>query len=110
MTKKTSEMTVREFLERAKKKGAFELLDDPNFGVLQILQKEGLTAEQAYEMKWKEAIKIYRLNFMDTIGHMFNEISKILGFGTIPEPYFTKINSILDEMEEELDKQDKDSS
>jgi len=115
-------MTVREFLEKAKKKGADKSLEDPNFGLLQVLLREGFTEKQANEMKMEKAYKFYMDSLINSTSRMFDSMGKSLERwperGPIVEPYLKKLNKNLRELTEELEekereehaKEDKDSS
>ena len=74
--KKPFEMTVREFLEEEKKKGAFEIIEDPNFGLQQILLRKGFTEEQDSEMKMEKAWKLYVDNLNTVMSQMFTQLYK----------------------------------
>jgi hypothetical protein len=71
LTKKVIEMTLAEFLKKAEKKDSEHILQDQNFGVLQVLNQEGIPKEQALQMKMKTAWNYY-------INHLINNPTKTL--------------------------------
>ena len=71
MTKKVIEMTLAEFLKKAEKKDSEHILQDQNFGVLQVLNQEGIPKEQALQMKMETAWHYY-------INHLINNPTKTL--------------------------------
>jgi hypothetical protein len=58
--KKKEDMTLKEYWEDCKKKGESEIIEDPNFGVLTVLRREGFSDEQLNKMKIMEALRLYR--------------------------------------------------
>ena len=108
--KKPSEMTVREFLEEAKKKGMYEMVNDPNFGLLQVLLREGFTKEQANEMKMEKAWKLYFDSLTALMGQMFTQMYK--GLERFPErapiiePHLKKMTKQFQKWIKELEEKD----
>ena len=104
-------MTVREFLEEAKRLKAFEVVADSNFGLLQVLRREGFTEEQANEMKMKRAWKFY----FSSISHMTARMMDLLCKGLerwperahLVEPYLKKLKEISEEGIREFEEQEK---
>jgi hypothetical protein len=64
-------MTLAEFLKAAEKKDTELLFQDENFGVLQVLNQEGIPKEQALPMKMDKAWHVY-------INHLINNPTKTL--------------------------------
>jgi len=56
-------MTLDEFLKEAEEKDSEHLLQDENFGVLQVLNQEGIPKEQALKMKMEKVWHFY-INFL----------------------------------------------
>ena len=71
MTKKVSELTLAEFMKEAEKKDTEHILQDENFGVLQVLNQEGIPKEPALQMKMEKAWHVY-------INHLINNPTKTL--------------------------------
>ena len=71
MTKKISELTLAEFLKKAEKKDPDHILQDENFGVLQVLNQEGIPKEQALQMKMGNAWNFY-------VNYLINNPTKTL--------------------------------
>ncbi len=57
--KKVSEMTVEEFLKEAEKKDPEHILQDENFGMLNILKREGFTEDEALHLNMTRAWEFY---------------------------------------------------
>ncbi|MCW4023234.1 MAG: hypothetical protein NWF02_08770 [Candidatus Bathyarchaeota archaeon] len=100
-------MTLAEFLKAAEKKDSEHLLQDENFGVLQVLNQEGIPKEQALPMKMDKAWHVY-------INHLINNPTKTLHhffFASEVEPENTpivrsqlkKITDIYKEIESDLE-------
>ena len=64
-------MTLAEFLKEAEKKDAEQLLQDEHFGLLQVLNQEGIPRDQALQMKMGKAWNFY-------INHLINNPTKTL--------------------------------
>jgi hypothetical protein len=100
--KKTSEMTVGEFLEETKNKGMYEMVNDPNFGLLQVLLREGFTEEQTNEMKMEKAWKFYLDSLSVLMERMITQLSKGLERfpekAVIVEPHLKKMLKHLQEL------------
>ena len=111
LSKRVSEMTVREFLEAVKKKGDIETINDPNFGLLQVLLREAFTKEQANEMKMEKAWKFYMDSLINST-RMFESLGKGLEKwperGYIVEPYLKKLTKNLQESTEELEEKERE--
>jgi hypothetical protein len=110
VSKKVSEMTVKEFLEETKKKGANEILDDPHFGLLQVLLKEGFSKKEANQMKMKKAWDFYLASIINSSSQMFSQIYR--GLEESPEkasllkPHFEKMKKQLEDMIKDLEDQE----
>jgi len=108
--KKPSEMTVREFLEEAEKKGMYEIVNDPNFGLLQVLLSEGFTKEQANEMKMEKAWKLYFDSLTALISKMLTQTYKGLERfperASIIEPHLKKMTKQLQKWVKELEEKE----
>jgi hypothetical protein len=111
MSKETGEMTVREFLEEAKRLKAFEVVADPNFGLLQVLRREGFTEEQANEMKMERAWKFYLSSISDMMARMMDILCKGLERwperAPLVEQYLKKLKEISEEGIRELEEQER---
>ena len=110
MSKKVSEMTVKEFLEEAKMKGANEVLYDPNFGLLQVLIKEGFSEKEANQLKMKKAWDLYLDSIINSSSQMFTQIYRGLEKSpekaSVVEPYFEKMRKQLEDMIKDLEDQE----
>jgi hypothetical protein len=105
MERKTGEMTVKEFLEEAKRLGAFEVVADPDFGLLHVLRREGFTEEQANEMKMEKAWKFY----LDSISMVFDQMMGKLSVGLEKNPLaaltvLPQVEQLKDQLEESVKK------
>jgi len=101
MAKKVSEMTFKEYSEDVKKRGAHEIIEDPNFGMLTLLRKEGFSYEEINRMKMDKAWKLY----MDSISVSIDQY--ITGISLIVEqhPERTQVfRPILEKLTEQLKK------
>ncbi len=110
VSEKVSEMTVREFLEKATKKGANETLEDPNLGLLRVLLNEGFTEEQANNLKMKKAWNLYLDSLTNVISQTFTGIYKGLEQSperaSIIEPHLKNITKQLEGFIRELEKEE----
>ena len=103
-------MTVKEFLEEAKKKGATEVITDPNYGLLQVLLNEGFSENEANQMKMKKAWDLYLDSIINSSSQMFTQVFR--GLEESPEkasllkPYFEKMKKQLDDMNKDLEDQE----
>ena len=106
LSKKVSEMTVKEFLEDAKKKGQTDVLEDQNFGLLQVLLTEGFTEEQASKMDMKKAYDLYLDSISNQSNKLFTEIYRDLEIfpekAILIEPYVKKLKEELEKMAKDL--------
>lgn len=101
-------MTVKEFLEETKRRGAFEI-GDPDFGLLQVLRREGFTEEEANNMKMEKAWKFY----FDSLSVLFSRMGDLLSKGldrwperaSIVAPYLKKITKQIKEQINELEEE-----
>ena len=104
-------MTVKEFLEEAKKKGANEVITDPNFGLLQVLVNEGFSENDAKQLNMKKAWDLYLDSISNSSSKMFNEIYRGLEESpekaSVLEPYFKKMRKQLENMTKDLEDQEK---
>ncbi len=111
MSKKVSEMTVKEFLEESKKKGANVVLEDPNFGLLQVLLKEGFSEKEANQMKMKRAWDFYWDSISNSSNQIFSQIYRGVEEdserASLLKPYFENMKKQLEEMNKELEDQEK---
>lgn len=72
MTKKDKkEMTFKEYWEEAKKRGESEIIEDPNFGMLAVLRREGFSDEQLNKMKMEKASRLYRSSIWSILDKYF---------------------------------------
>lgn len=82
MTKKVGEMTFKEFRVEVKKRGADEIIEDPNFGILIVLRREGFSDEQIDEMKMDKVWKLY----LDSISVVLDQYMRLLSRGLKEKP------------------------
>jgi hypothetical protein len=105
--KKVSEMTVRELLEEAKNKDMYEMINDPNFGLLQVLHKEGFSKEQVNEMKMEKAWKLYFDSIAVFMERMITQVYKGLERSpekaVIIEPHLKKMIAQFEKWVKELE-------
>jgi len=108
LTKKVSEMTLAEFLKEAEKKDKEDILQNENFGILQVLNQEGIPKEQALQMKMEKAWHFY-------INYLINNPTKTLHqFFFAPEvssenapivrSQLKKITNLYKEIEKDMEK------
>ena len=109
MSKKVSEMTVKVFLEEAKKKAANEVVNDPNFGLLQVLLNEGFSEKEANQLKMEKAWNLYLDSIINSSSQMFTQVYRGLEESpekaSVLEPYFEKMRKQLDDMIKDLEDQ-----
>lgn len=109
--KKVSEMTFKEFWEEAKKRGAPEVIEDRNFGMLTVLRREGFSDKQINEMKIEKAWKFY----MDSYSTLVNRMMGLLSRGLekwperapIVQPHLKRLNEMLKEFIKEFEEEGK---
>ena len=108
--KNWKETSFKEFYEEAKRKGALEAIEDPNFGILPILRKEGFSEEQIYEMKmdkvfklWTEAVMVLFERDMAAIATMLKKKPELF---PILAPHLEKMEAIIREAEDEEKKRE----
>jgi len=110
--KKVSEMTFKEFWEETKKKGASNVIEDQNFGVLAVLRKEGFSDEQINEMKMKKVYKLYldsiSVFFEQTITSLSRGLDKHAERASIVQPHLKRLVEMLEKWTQELEEKKKD--
>ena len=113
LSEKGSDISMKEFLEEAKKKGQTYVLEDQNFGLLQVLLTEGFTEEQAYKMKMKKAYNFYLESISNQSEKLFTQIYQDLESSPekaiIIEPYVKRMKKELEQMAKNLEKNNPDS-
>ncbi len=109
MSKKVSEMTVKVFLEEAKKKAANEVVNDPNFGLLQVLLNEGFSEKEANQLKMEKAWNLYLDSIINSSSQMFTQVYRGLEESpekaSVLEPYFEKMRKQLEDIIKDLEDQ-----
>ena len=110
LNKNVSEMTVKEFLEEAKKKGTDEVITDPNYGLLQVLLNEGFSENEANQLKMKKAWDLYLDSIINSSSQMFTQLFRGLEESpekaSVLEPYFEKMREQLEDMIKDLENQE----
>ncbi len=110
MSKKVSDMTVKEFLEEAKKKEANEVINNPNFGLLPVLLNEGFSEKEANQLKMKKAWNLYHDSIINSSSQMFTpvyrDLEKSPEEASVLEPYFEKMRKQLEDMIKDLEDQE----
>ncbi len=105
-------MTLKEFLDEAKKKDPNNTLNDKRFELLEVLKKEGFTDEEANKMNMKKVWYFYCNSLINSSSKMFSQLYTSLENNPekapIIEPHLKKMKKQLDEMKEEFG--DTDSS
>ena len=103
-------MTVKKFLEEAKKKGANEVITDPNYGLLQVLVNEGFSENEANQLKMKKAWDLYLDSIINSSSQMFTQVYRGLEESpekaSVLEPYFEKMRKQLEDMIKDLEDQE----
>ena len=109
LSKKVSEMTVKVFLEEAKKKAANEVVNDPNFGLLQVLLNEGFSEKEANQLKMEKAWNLYLDSIINSSSQMFTQVYRGLEESpekaSVLEPYFEKMRKQLEDIIKDLEDQ-----
>ena len=102
-------MTLAQFLKEAETKDPDHILQDEHFGLLQVLNQEGIPKDQALPMKMEKAWHVY-------INHLINNPTKTLhNFFFAPEvgpentpivrSQLKKITDIYKDIEKNINKQ-----
>jgi len=105
MKKKKEDMTFKEFWEECKKTGALEVIEDPNFGMLMVLHKEGFSDEEINRMKMEKVLKLYNNSVFAVLDKYFAAIASAYknmpGAASILDPFLKKINELLENEKKE---------
>lgn len=99
--KKVSEMTFKEFIDKAGEKGEHEIKPE----VLPILKKEGFSEEQIYNMKMGKVWKLYLAAVSDDLTKRFDLTIKRLvqNPAAVHSPMFKAAMKMMEKVTKELE-------
>ena len=102
MKKKLAEMTFREMWEEAERKGVDKkILEENKRFIMALLQREGFSDQQIYEMKM---VKVWPL-FWDSFGVLGDQLITLLNMGLERRPEMGPLmNELLKPLNDTLEK------
>ena len=108
MTKKVSEITLAEFLKKAKEKDTENILQDEKFGFLAVLKQEGFPENEALQMNMGKAWDFYMNCLINNPTNMLHHffISSEVNPENVPinRAQLKKITDLYNELKKDFEK------